>query len=512
MDLPPNVTLHNENTGMYRLQFRRGGKKYQNSGKDIAVLVAWRSDIEAKLDAEGVAKTKVNNSTKQSSTPGVRWQADRNKWRGQCRDKLTGKNVSTSWFADEADAVAAHKVLCTQTEAKLEAEMTRRYALAAQTTPNLAGLLRAPAKWSDANPETVYWHVTKQGGYQPFRAVRIGKAYQVACADCHQAAKANALGEKRTHCIQHGGGGIQYCKHDRLKTMCRECNPVGKITTNTCSNCFAGLYRKRKTTKGGNGLCSPCEDHFTKQAAENGTAPPEKSQKWEDVVFDALLPQVVDADGDVVAPELRDDFQNTLGSLYEEKIDGGGRKLRKRKRGKEDCDTTTFRRPDSLFVRRDPLTGRIVAVLSVEVDEDCHVTRKFSCETGKVEDTFQAIQRIAAGEGASAASHTGVRANASCVHYAVFKFNPNACDAKPSVKLDDRIKVLARACCAFLSRDPEEYKAMPIEERAVPHVTTFYYHSKAMSLDTPDDPSKNFLEEYPKLAPNWAWHGNVVTK
>jgi len=28
--------------------------------------------------------------------------------------------------------------------------------------------------------------------------------------------------------------------------------------------------------------------------------------------------------------------------------------------------------------------------------------------------------------------------------------------------------------------------------------------------DAPGDPSKNFLEEYPKLAPNWAWHGNVV--
>jgi hypothetical protein len=296
--------------------------------------------------------------------------------------------------------------------------------------------------------------------------------------------------------------------------MCRECNPVGKITASTCINCYKGLSTKRKTTNGGNGICATCEDHFSAQAAENGTAPPQKSKRWEDDVFDELLPLVVDADGDVVAPELRDDFSNVLGSLYEEKIDGGGRKLRKRKRGKEDCDTTTFRRPDSLFVRRDPETGYIVAVLSVEVDEDSHRSRKFTCETGKVEDTFQAIQRIAAGECASAASHTGVRADAEYVYYAVFKFNPNACDVKPPVKLDDRIKVLARACSAFLSRDPEEYKAMPIEERAVPHVTTFYYHSKAMSLDVPgdDDPSKNFLEEYPKLAPNWAWHGNVVSR
>ena len=105
-----------------------------------------------------------------------------------------------------------------------------------------------------------------------------------------------------------------------------------------------------------------------------------------------------------------------------------------------------------------------------------------------------------------------MRGDAECVYYGVFKFNPNACDAKPSVKLDDRIAVLARACSAFLSRDPKEYKAMPIEERSVPHVTTFYYHSKAMSCDAPEDPSKNFLEEFPKLAPNWAWHGNVVAR
>ncbi|MDA9603566.1 hypothetical protein N9S30_00260 [bacterium] len=494
MDLPPNVRLYNEKTGKYHLKFTRGGKVYQMYSKDVAVLVAWRAEIDAKLDAEGVAKTKVvTKAAKQSSTPGVLWHANRSRWRGECYDKLVRKSAVTLPFADEADAVAAFKVLREKLEAKFEAEMTRRYAVAAQTTPNLAGLLRAPASWSDADAETVYWHVTKQGDYQPYRAVRTTGGYKPACADCHQLALPNALGEKPTHCMQHGGGGSRYCTHDRQRSKCRECNPVGKITTAACSNCFAGLYDKRRTTNGGNGICATCEIHFKAQATENGTAPPEKSKRWEDVVFDRLLPQIVDTDGDVVSPELRDDFSNVLGSLYEEKIDGGGRKLRKRKRGKEDCDTTTYRRPDSLFVRRDPTTGHIVAVLSVEVDEDCHDTRKFKCETGKVEDTFQAIQRIAGGEGASAASRTGVRADAECVYYTVFKFNPNACDAKPSVKLDDRIKVLARACCAFLSRDPEEYKAMPIEERAVPHVTTFYYHSKAMSLDVPGGGSEQDL-------------------
>jgi len=511
MDLPPNVRLMNENTGNYRLSFTRGGKTYSMYGKDVAALVALREEIEAKLDTDGVAKTQVvTKAAKQSSTPGVRWHAQKSKWIGGCYDKLTEKTVSTSRFTAEADAVAAFKVLREKTDVKFDAEVTRRYELAVKTTPSLAGLPRAPAKLSDAKPATVYWHVTKDTDYQPYRAVRGGNAYVVACADCHQLAKANALGEKATHCAQHGGGGAKYCTHDREKTNCRECNPNILNCVRNCDTCGTMLSIKRKTTKGGNGLCSPCEDHFTAQAAENGSAPPEKSKRWEEVVFDALLPKIVHADGDVIVPELRDDYKYVLGSLYEEKIDGGGRKLRKRKRGKEDCDTTTYRRPDCLFVVRDPLTVRIVAVLSIEVDEDCHVTRSFKCETGKVEDTIHAIQRIAGGEGASAASRTGLRPGAQCVYYGVFKFNPNACDAKPFVKLDDRIAVLARACCAFLSRDPKEYNAMPIEEREVPHVTTFYYHSKAMSLDKPEDPSKNFLEEYPKLAPNWAWHGNVV--
>ena len=41
-------------------------------------------------------------------------------------------------------------------------------------------------------------------------------------------------------------------------------------------------------------------------------------------------------------------------------------------------------------------------------------------------------------------------------------------------------------------------------------MTAFYYHSQACSSNDPDDPSKNFLQEYPTLAPNWAWHGNVL--
>ena len=172
MDLPPNVYLKNEKTVNYQLEFRRGGETYRMHGKDVAVLVAWRNEIDAKLDAEGVAKTQVKTkAAKQSSTPGVSWQAKTSKWVGQCYDKLAGKTVATSMFADEADAVAALKVLREKTEAKFETAMTRRYELAVKTTPSLAGLPRAPAKASDAEAATVYWHVTKQSDFQPYRVV-----------------------------------------------------------------------------------------------------------------------------------------------------------------------------------------------------------------------------------------------------------------------------------------------------------------------------------------------------
>lgn len=59
------------------------------------------------------------------------------------------------------------------------------------------------------------------------------------------------------------------------------------------------------------------------------------------------------------------------------------------------------------------------------------------------------------------------RSDAEVVYCATFKFNP--CDVTPPIKLDDRIAVAARACSAFLARDPAEYKAIPLEARAVPH-------------------------------------------
>jgi hypothetical protein len=464
-----------------------------------------RSSSEEEAEAEPEAEEPEGPeepSKRKSKYKGVTWHIKGQKWRFQLTNRLTGKRVYTKLYKDEDECFREYTAEKARETAAFEAEMAKRKA----ANRLLDGLERAPAKAEDALEKTVYWHVAKETKYMPYRAILSGKQYQVACELCNQFAKPNAEGERR-FCLSHGGGGALKCKCGRQRSVCRECNPNVTNVVSNCHSCGAMLYKKRMRTQGGNGLCSMCDAHLNEQAAASGSAPPPKGKRTEDVVLDKLEPLVVDADGDLIKPEMRDDFSNALGSLFEDVlVDGGGRKLRKRKRGQEDCETTTFRRPDMLYVVRERESGRIVAALSVEVDEDSHRGRKFGCETGKVEDTYHALQKLAAGEGASCLSHTGARADAQLIYYQVFKFNPDACDVKPPIKRDERIEVLAKACRKFLTRDPVEYQALSAAgECLVPHVKCFYYHSNASSEE-----GKVFLDEFPKLVPQWDWQGNVL--
>jgi hypothetical protein len=206
--LPPNTHVINEETGLLCMKFMRGGgKQYSKTGKDVAELVAWRAAIDAKLDAEGVPPTQVmTTATRQSVTPGVRWHNRKQKWYGNCYDKLASKKVNTSYFATDAEAAAALAALRDRVDAAFEAEMQQRYAAAVESTPNLRNLPRAPVKAADAEVGIVYWNVVKHTGYAPYRVVRSGKGYKMACADCHQVAETGVKGATPTHCIQHGGG------------------------------------------------------------------------------------------------------------------------------------------------------------------------------------------------------------------------------------------------------------------------------------------------------------------
>lgn len=318
------------------------------------------SDDEAKPAAraeEGKTKKKIP----QSDTSGVHWDSASGKWFDQVYDRLQRKRIRTKYFVDEADCKTAIAALRAEERARFEAEVAKRMA----ADPTLTGLSRAPAKAGDAMPATVYWHVHQNTKYVPYRAVVRGKGgtkpqYVPACQDCHQMAHPNVSKGPRTHCIQHGGGGYARCPHGQ-KSTCRVCNPNVTNCVSSCSSCGSGLYIKRQTTKGGNGLCAMCEEQKAKEAAEAGADPPAKSERWEDSVLNKLVPKVVDVTTGFPFPyEMRDSRSHMLGSV-------GG----KRRRSGE-CDTTKQRRPDLLYVVREPDRGRIVAALKVGVDEHSH--------------------------------------------------------------------------------------------------------------------------------------------
>ena len=81
------------------------------------------------------------------------------------------------------------------------------------------------------------------------------------------------------------------------------------------------------------------------------------------------------------------------------------------------------------------------------------------------------------------------------------KFNPNACDVTPPVKLEDRVARVASRCSNFMNTPASEFSRMSEEGEAnVPHVQCFYYHSKQ---------GAGVLEHIKDhAADNWVWYGN----
>ena len=265
---------------------------------------------------------------------------------------------------------------------------------------------------------------------------------------------------ERSTCKECGGASI--CPCGRQRSKCYHCNPNFAKSAAGCSNqCGIRLSPKRKVKNGGNGFCSGCEVLLKTEAAVAGSEPPPPNKRWEDVVLDDLIPRVVDEHGMKRPYESRDDHRHMLGS-------------NKRRRSGE-CDTAHQRRPDLLYVVREPVDSRIVAFLSVEVDEDSHCDRDPNCEGGKIDETFQAVTQLAQTEGCSkgaAARHDAV------APFGLFlKFNPNACDVG-LFTLDQRIDVLVRRCNAFLSQPASFFTDPAIrDEEMLPQVETMFYHS-----------------------------------
>jgi hypothetical protein len=111
-------------------------------------------------------------------------------------------------------------------------------------------------------------------------------------------------------------------------------------------------------------------------------------------------------------------------------------------------------------------------VLAVEVDEHSHGDREPECESGKVEDTFQAVQEKVKHEGAATGS--AGRVDGYMVPVVTIRFNPSAYD-KAKVKLEDRVRVLADLVNSYAHLDAE---AIATLQTHAPILHVLYYHSK----------------------------------
>ena len=418
-----------------------------------------------------------------SDFPGVRWYKPTSKWIGRVRDRSVRvgkerKEVHVGLFDDERACADA----CAAKQAEIDAANAEKLRAMAQELPHTRGLPLRPENAADADPDTAYYGEKGFGAkgepkvFGPARLVRVASKSKPGGFDFTPCCIAtldsgapctNMATSDRKHCIRHGGGfktgearGNGFCAH--CKTM--------------------ALGPKRKPQHGGNGLCPTCQNHLKAEAGANGHEGPVASQRWETVVFDKLLPMVTYADGTPFPPDQQDERK------------GGGLGTSSAQKRRRECDTTTSRFPDALWVRRDAARARATLAISVEVDEHSHVDRNPECETGKVDDTFQALQERFKHEGAAAGS--AGRVDGTMVPVVVIRFNPNAYD-KAVVKLDDRIQVLADLVNAYAHLDAEALSKL---QTHAPILHVLYYHSKE---------GRKHLAHYAAHAPSAGWEYTV---
>jgi hypothetical protein len=414
-----------------------------------------------------------------SGYPGVSWDAERGAWLGHVYDRSVrvgqrAKLIHVGRFADKracVDAVVAKR-------AEVEVAIAKKLHAMAQELEHTRGLPAFPTNAADAEPNTAYYgergyggkgeakefgltrfvriaNSSKPGGFQPVPCCR---AFLESGAPC-----TNVASRDRKHCNWHGGGfkagearGNGFCMH--CKTL--------------------HLHPKRRPPHGGNGLCATCETHLKAQAVANGSEGLlDPNQRWEDVVFKKLLPLITYADGTPFPPDQRDERR------------GGGLGTSKTQKRRRECDTTTNRFPDCLWILRDE-RARAVLVVTVEVDEHSHSDRNPECETGKIEDEFQSLQTKLGKEGAARGAID--RHDAEMIPIVTIRMNPNAYDKKV-VKLADRVKAVAAVVRAYLHMDAETRDTL---QTRAPIVHVMYYHTKE---------GAKHLERYASRATEVGW-------
>ncbi|MBD39695.1 MAG: hypothetical protein CMB11_04830 [Euryarchaeota archaeon] len=399
-----------------------------------------------------------------SKHPGVSWHAQKSKWRGDVYDRSVRvgkkpKQTHFGFFVDEracAEAVAAK-------QAEIDASIAVKLHAMAQELPHTRDLPPMPAKAADAEPHTAYYGEKRKGtkgedkAFEPQRYVRVASKSAPGGFEYAPCCHANLVsGAPCTHVtcqtsdsvFCHTHGGAPKAGEGPLSHYCSVCRTME-------------ISKKRMVRNGGNGMCPTCERHRTAEAAANGaTTSIKANERWEEVVFTQLLPLITYADGTTpFPPDQRDERR------------GGGLGTPKTQKRRRECDTTTNRYPDCLWVVRDE-RARAVLVVTVEVDEHSHTDRDPECETGKIDDTFQSLQDKLAKEGA--ARGAVARHDAEMIPIVTIRMNPNKYD-KAQVRLADRVKAVAAVVRAYLHMDAETRDAL---QTHAPIVHVMYYHTK----------------------------------
>lgn len=380
------------------------------------------------------------------------------KWIGNVPDRSVrvgkeAKKIYVGVFVDEtacADAVAKKRK-------EIEVSIMKKLHVMAQELPHTRNLPLRPLNAVDAAPATAYYAEKRHGArgndskvFGPTRYVRAvdksspgGFVFRPCCwsflesgEPCTQIATHNGK-----HCKKHGGGP-----------------KAGEGGSNHCVYCKTTEIDKRRQRS--NRLCPTCEAHLQAEAAAAGVdAPPAPTERWEDVVFRKLLPLVTYRDGAPFPPDQRDERR------------GGGLGTSKAVKRRRECDTTTNRFPDGLWILRD-VRGRALLAVLVEVDEHSHSDRDPACESGKIDDTFQALQDRLQKEGA--ATGAAARHDTCMVPIVFIKVNPNAYDAK-RVGLDERVATVAALVNSYAHKTEDELEDL---QNTAPIVHVLYYHSK----------------------------------
>ena len=238
----------------FRVYVRRGGQRFHKRGRDIASLQQALKEWHVKLDMEGIPKTRIIKPADfQSKVPGVTWDPRQKKWRGQCLDRLKGKNISTSYFTDENDCAEALQRLREMETLAFQSEIEKRI----REDPLVRDLEKAPDDIQDALPGKAYCCVGPQNHYVPSRVVvtnlQTHREYRKACEKCTQRAYTGRDGTTR-FCVQHGGGFrcLGY-KGEECPYNIAVNRGKGDIYSGHCVRCFCAQFpddERAKTAKG----------------------------------------------------------------------------------------------------------------------------------------------------------------------------------------------------------------------------------------------------------------------